>query len=76
MAQIYIDCGVLPFTSYYQAAREYSAHESYVYMGVIMQLVLGIVVGLCLSAVVYCGIGVYFSLKENEEVCYGLQEGV
>ena len=37
------------------------------YVGVIMQLVLGIVVGLCLSAIVYCGIGVYFSLKEDED---------
>lgn len=32
-----------------------------------MQLVLGIVIGLCISAVVYCGLGAYFSLKEDED---------
>ena len=32
-----------------------------------MQLVLGIVIGLCIGAVVYCGVGIYFSLKEDED---------
>ena len=32
-----------------------------------MQLVLGIAIGLCISAVVYCGIGIYFSFKEDED---------
>lgn len=32
-----------------------------------MQVVFGIVVGLCISAVVFCSIGVYFILKEDED---------
>ena len=32
-----------------------------------MEFIFGMLVGLCISAIVFCGLGEYFSLRENKD---------